>query len=125
MKRLTKFAIAVALSTSAAYVMLPRAAAQNTAATEKDQQKTLNGSVLNQDDAPLSGAVVFLKNTKTLSVKSFISDNSGGFHFNSLSPNVDYQVYAEFNGQRSGTKTVSSFDSKTSLQMTLKIDVKK
>ena len=41
--------------------------------------------------------------------------------------NVSYdptrELYAEFNGVRSSTKTISSFDSKTNVTMTLKVDV--
>ena len=92
---------------------------------DRDQSRTLQGTVVDKAEEPLPGSVVYLKNTKTLAVKSFISDDAGGFRFPALSPNVDYEVYAEFNGQRSATKTLSSFDSRTSVQMQLKIDVKK
>ena len=95
------------------------------ASKDRDQSRTLSGTVLDQTEAPLAGSVVYLKNIKTLAVKSFIADDSGGFRFPALSPNVDYEIYAEFNGQRSGTKTLSSFDSRTAVQMQLKIDVKK
>ena len=92
---------------------------------ERERLKNVSGSVVDKSDAPLSGAVVYLKNTKTLAVKSFISNDQGQFRFNALSPNLDYELYAEFNGVRSGTKSISSFDSKTDVTMTLKVDVKK
>ena len=92
---------------------------------DRDQSRTVTGTVIDKSENPLPGSVVYLKNTKTLAVKSFIADDSGGFRFTALLPNVDYELYAEFNGQRSGTKTLSSFDSRTDVQMQLKIDVKK
>jgi hypothetical protein len=92
---------------------------------DKNQSKTLLGTVVGEGEVPLAQSVVDLKNMKPLAVKSFIADDAGVFRFYGLSPNTDYQVYAEYNGQRSGTKTVSSFDSKTKVEMTLKIDVKK
>src|SRR5438874_12792284 len=92
---------------------------------DRDQLRTVTGTVVDRSEDPLPGSVVYLKNTKTLAVKSFISDDSGGFRFTALLPNVDYEIYAEFNAQRSSTKTLSSFDSRTNVQMQLKIDVKK
>ena|SRR6266853_5237265 len=98
---------------------------RDAASKDRDQSRTLTGTVVDKEENPLSGSVVYLKNTKTLAVKSFIADDSGGFRFTALSPNADYEVYAEFNGQRSSTKTLSSFDSRPSVQLQLKIDVKK
>ena len=94
-------------------------------AQDRQQTKTLTGTVMDHSEAPIQGAVVYLKNTKTLAVKSYISNQDGGFQFHGLSPNVDYEVHAESNGQRSSTRSVSSFDSKSKVEMTLKIDVKK
>ena len=105
--------------------LVPGVQAQSSHASEKNEAKNISGSVLDKNDAPLGGAVVYLKNTKTLGVKTYIADDAGQFRFNSLSPNVDYEVYAEYNGQRSGTRTISSFDSRTNVQLTLKVDVKK
>jgi hypothetical protein len=124
MKRTTKIALGLALG-AGAVVMAPLLRAQATAVAEKERVKNVSGTVLDKSDRPLGGAVVYLKNTKTLAVKSFISQDSGEFRFNALSPNVDYEVYAEFNGARSSTKTVSSFDSKTNVTMTLKVDTNK
>jgi hypothetical protein len=95
-------------------------------AGKNDQQsRNLSGQVLTSNDQPLPSAVVYLKNTKTLAVKSFITENDGGYRFPALAPNVDYEVYAEFQGQRSSTKTLSSFDSRANVTMNLHIDLKK
>ena len=80
---------------------------------------------MSQHDAPLAHAVVYLKDTKTLAVKTYIANQDGSFQFNGLSPNQDYQIYAEFNGDRSGSKTLSSFDSRPNPTMNLHIEVKK
>jgi len=122
MKRYAKFALGIAVGVGAVLVAAPRLSAQ-TAVAEKERVKNVTGTVMDKSDKPLGGAVVYLKNTKTLAVKSFISQDNGEFRFNALSPNVDYEVYAEFNGARSSTKTISSFDSKTNVTMTLKVDV--
>jgi hypothetical protein len=124
MKRTVKIAMGLALGASVALFAVPRLRAQS-AVAERERLKNVSGSVVDNANAPLPGAVVYLKNTKTLTVKSFISNDQGQFRFNALSPNLDYELYAEFNGVRSGTKTISSFDSKSDVTMTLKVDVKK
>lgn len=85
------------------------------------QSRLLTGQVTDHSEAPLPNAVVYLKNTKTLAVKTFITDEKGNYRFPELSPNVDYQVYAEFHGTKSDTKTLSSFDSRLRPVINLKI----
>jgi hypothetical protein len=91
----------------------------------ENQLRTLEGLVMGKGDAPLPGAVVYLKNVKTLAVKSLYSGDDGAYRFNALSPNSDYEVFAEYKGQRSSTKTLSSFDSRPAARINLKIDVEK
>ena len=72
-------------------------------------------------DAPRASAIVYPKNTKTLAVKTYIADKEGMYRFNALSSNVDYEVYAEHDGKKSDTKTLSSFDSRKQATINLKI----
>ena len=98
------------------------------AAPEKKKEstlRTLEGYVYGQGDTPLPAAVVYLKNTKTLAVKSLYASDDGSYRFNALSPNTDYEIFAEYKGKRSDTKTLSSFDSRTQARINLKIDVAK
>ena len=88
---------------------------------KEPQVRTLTGQVMNQQDKPLAESIVYLKNTKTMAVKTFIAGADGIYRFNALSPNVDYEVYAEHNGKRSDTKTLSSFDSRKTATINLKI----
>ena len=93
------------------------------AAVEKnqDQLRSLTGHVLDRQEQAVPKAIVYLKNTKTLLVKTYIADSDGTYRFPALSPNVDYEVYAEFNGARSDTKTLSSFDNRKQFNVTLRI----
>ena len=125
MPRLIKL---VLLFAAAAFIATPVTYAQAfqvASGKDKDQLRTLNGNVRNKGEQVLPGAVVYLKNTKTLTVKSYIADDKGEFHFHALSPNIDYEVYAEYNGTRSQTRTLSSFDSRAMVSMDLRIDVTK
>jgi hypothetical protein len=88
-------------------------------------QRVADGEVHNKADAPVGGAIVYLKNSKTLEVKTFITDGTGKFHFGQLGQNIDYELWAEFDGARSKSKSISSFDSKNNYNFTLKLDMPK
>lgn len=113
-RKLITLAIILTLVT---VVAVPSLAGENNSST-----RTLQGQVMKHAEAPLPGAVVYLKNTKTMSVRSFISDNAGNYRFTSLSPNVDYEVYAEYKGAKSDTKTLSAFDSRATATINLKVN---
>lgn len=74
-------------------------------------ERTLSGIITSVDGTPAQGAVVQLKNLKTLQVRSYIAREKGDYHFNGLSTDVDYEVKAEFGGHSSNTRTLSTFDS--------------
>ncbi|MGH9522544.1 MAG: carboxypeptidase regulatory-like domain-containing protein [Terriglobales bacterium] len=107
-------AIALAVSVPAfVLVSVAPAAAQQ-------QTRSLQGQVTD-DNAGVGNAIVYLKNTKTLAVKTYIADDKGMYHFNALSPNIDYEIYAEKDGRKSDTKTLSSFDSRKQATINLKL----
>lgn len=83
--------------------------------------RTVSGRVVNGQDQPLHKAVVHLKNTRTLAIKTYITEPDGAFRFTALSPNVDYELYAEYSGAQSDTKTVSAFSNRKQVTVNLKI----
>jgi hypothetical protein len=89
---------------------------------ESGASRLLQGQVFNRSDKPMPDAIVYLKNTRTLVVKTYIAGPDGGYRFPALSPNVDYQIFAEHAGKRSGMKTLSAFDSRRETRINLKID---
>lgn len=91
---------------------------------KEDAGRMLTGKVLDHHDNPLPDAVVYLANTRTRAVKSYIIGADGAYHFPELSPNIDYEVYAQFKGQKSETKTVSQFDDRKVVNIILRIDTK-
>jgi hypothetical protein len=93
----------------------------------KDNSPTtrlLTGRVTNSQEAPLPDSVVYLTNTRTRAVKTFIVGNDGEYRFPALSLNIDYEVYAQYKGKKSDTKTVSQFDNRPRVNINLRVDTK-
>ncbi|NYF78488.1 carboxypeptidase-like regulatory domain-containing protein [Granulicella arctica] len=97
----------------------------NLAAQRGPVQRVVQGKVTDKGDAAVNGAVVYLKDDHTMAVKSFITQADGTYRFGQLAQNTDYELWAESNGKKSSTKTISSFDSKNSFQINLKVDTSK
>ena len=83
--------------------------------------RSVEGVVTDASGKPLDKAVVQLKDTKSLQIRSFITNQDGTYHFAGLSPNVEYQLKAVFQGASSGKKTLSVFNSKKSGTINLKL----
>src|SRR6202051_1713976 len=92
--------------------------------SKQDKTRLLTGKVLDGGDNPLPNAVVYLTNTHTRAVKTYIVGPEGAFRFTALQPSLDYEVYAQFNDRKSGTKTLSQFDDRTQVYIALKINTK-
>jgi len=101
---------------------LPALAQKKDKGADKDTQRSVTGVVLDKADNPIEGAVVQLKDTRTLQIRSFITKTDGAYHFHSLSTDVDYELKADAQGKGSNTRTLSSFDSRKQASMNLKID---
>ena len=91
----------------------------------EEPNRSVQGAVTSADDQAVVGAVVQLKNTKTLQIRSFITKEHGEYYFHGLSPDVDYELKADSQGTSSGTKTLSSFDSRKQATINLKLNPKK
>jgi hypothetical protein len=85
-------------------------------------QRVVHGRVEDKSGAGVKGAVVYLKDGRTASVKSAIANDQGDYRFVQLSANTDYEIWAQSDAVKSGTKTISSFDSKNDITITLKVD---
>ena len=83
--------------------------------------RIVQGVVTDSHNQPVSNAVVQLKDTKTLQVRSFITQKDGAYHFAGLSTNVDYELRARTEDAVSGAKTLSVFNSRKTPVVNLKL----
>ena len=105
--------------------MLWMAAAAQPAADKKDkgQGRLLYGKVLDQQDNPVASSIVYLTNMRTHEVKTYIVGQDGTYRFPGLT-NVDYEVYAQAEGRKSDTKSVSQFDDRPQVYVDLRISAR-
>jgi hypothetical protein len=86
--------------------------------------RSIEGTVLSSSGAPVPGAVVLIKDSKSLQVRSYIAQADGRYHFFGLSTDVNYSLRAEDKVMTSKTKNVSVFDSHRTVKLDLKLQKK-
>lgn len=116
--------IAVRLSALAVTLALAAASAQLFPKRDKkeDPSRVIEGTVMSPEDQPVTGAVVQLKNQRTLQVRSYITKEGGKFGFYGLDPNTDFAVRAEADGLSSPWRTVSVFASRKKILLTIRLE---
>jgi hypothetical protein len=85
-------------------------------------QRSVQGRVVNQSDAPIRSAIVYLSDQRTLTVESYITQEDGAYRFEQLSPNDDYKLWAQVDGKKSKPKILSSFDDKPVFRVIIRIE---
>ncbi|NNM65354.1 MAG: carboxypeptidase regulatory-like domain-containing protein [Burkholderiales bacterium] len=73
--------------------------------------RSLSGRVSDTSHEPIRGAIVELRNSNTLEVVTYLTDDNGRYNFKRLDGNVDYEVWVIFRGKPSATRSISKFDS--------------
>lgn len=84
-------------------------------------QRVVMGSVVDADSSAVAGATVFLRNSKTKSIRSYTSSKDGRFRFAQVNMSEDYDLWAEKEGRKSAVKTVSSWDARKEFETELKL----
>jgi hypothetical protein len=95
-------------------------------AKDKDTSpgRLLTGRVLDKQDNPVPNAVVYVTDTRSRAVKTYIVGADGNYRFPALAANVDYEIYAQVNGKTSDTKKMSQFDDRKQVKIDLRLDAK-
>src|ERR1051326_4849786 len=111
----------LAVVTLACAVSLVLVAQENKKLNEDPNTRSVAGVVSDASGAPVAGANVQLKDSKTLQIRSYVTHEDGAYHFAGLSTNVDYELKAEHEGHSSGPKTLSNFDGRKTAVVDLKL----
>ena len=83
--------------------------------------RSVEGKVHNVAGKIVVGAVVQIKDLKSLQIRSFITQSDGGYHFFGLSVDSDYELSATYAGASSKTRTLTVFDSHRKAVVDLKL----
>jgi len=106
----------------AATLLLAGAASAQAQDKKKETDlRTIHGMVVDKSENPVSSSIVYLKDLRTSAVKTYISDDAAKYRFSGLDPHADYEIYAEHQGTCSPRRTISSFDIRTDVDVTLKL----
>jgi|SRR5580658_169816 hypothetical protein len=118
--------IVITVVTLACALLLALPAVSTAGLDKKDKAvgRLLYGKVLDPQDNPLPDAAVYVTNTRSRAVKTYIVGADGTYRFPALSTAVDYEVYAQYKGHKSDTKSVSQFDDRSQVYLDLKIDIR-
>lgn len=87
--------------------------------------RSVSGLVSGVDDMPAVGAVVQIKDMRTLQIRSFITQADGKYHFYELKADVDYQLSARSGDAVSPARTLSVFDTRKEAILNFKLEEKK
>lgn len=87
--------------------------------------RAVTGTIRSADDKLVEGAIVQIKNTKTLQINSFITKADGVYTFSNLSASTDYELKAESKGMISPVRTLSTFDDRKRAIIHLRLENKK
>jgi hypothetical protein len=123
MKKRKKTSSSVLLGVCLAIPLVALSAAAPLAAQQRaPQERIAEGSVVGKTDAAIPGAIVYLKDTKSSAIKTYIADKDGHFRFGELSQSSDYELWAESDGLQSKHKSISYLSSKNDYHFTLKVE---
>jgi hypothetical protein len=89
------------------------------------RERIVEGKVVSKDNEPIGGAVVYLKNSRSNAVRTYIADDQGQYRFGELSQDTDYEIWAESNTVRSKSRQISSFDNESKFYFVLKVNASK
>ena len=88
------------------------------------QARSVRGTVTDRSGEPLRGAVVKIKDTLTLHIRSYITQADGQYRFYGLNPDLDYELKAKHRGHTSRVKTLNWYDSRIDAQIDFKLRLK-
>ena len=87
------------------------------------QTRIVRGKVVTGEGKPVAGAVVQLKDLRTLAIRSFVTQENGQFEFSGVDSDQAYEVRAHYRKYWGDPQTVTRFDSSKVVELTLSVDI--
>ena len=87
------------------------------------QNRSVEGMVVDANDNPLPGAIVYLSSSTSRGVRTYIVGDDGRYAFHALPPNTDLSLQAVYHKAKSPTRTVSQFDTRATIHIDLKVPI--
>jgi hypothetical protein len=84
-------------------------------------QRVVMGAVVDANSALVPGATVFLKDLKSKTIRSYVTNEKGRFRFAQVNMAEDHELWAEKGGKKTAVKTVSSWDARKEFEVELKM----
>lgn len=109
--------VAVAMLLTATLLLLSA-----TGQAQAPSKRTVLGQVLDENDKVAPTAVVHLINLSTKEHLTAVTDKQGRYQFNAVDMKADFQIYAERGEQKSPTRRISQFDTRTRVVVNLKLE---
>ena len=88
---------------------------------EPENTRSVSGVVEDPDGKLIEGAIVKLKDAKTLEIRSFITLPDGTYRFHGLSTENDYELQANYEKLESKVRRLSVYDSRKKAVINLKL----
>lgn len=88
----------------------------------ESNQRSVEGVVVDANGTPIVRAVVQLKDTRTLQIRSFVSQDDGRYRFSGLRRDTDYELKATYQGKTSDTKRLTVFDNRPVANVVLRFE---
>jgi hypothetical protein len=83
--------------------------------------RIVSGTVVDANSVAVANATVFLKDSKSKSIRSYSTDAAGHFRFTQVSMVEDHDLWAEKDGKKSTIKNVSTWDTRKDFVSELKL----
>lgn len=91
-------------------------------AQSQDGLRAVEGTVQDSSGQPVNGAIVQLKDMKTLQIRSFITRENGSYVFQGIKKSTEYELKAKFKDRESKARLLTIFDDRQRATVDLKLE---
>ena len=85
--------------------------------------KLIMGVVVDENDHPISTAIVNLTNLQTKKISQDITDDKGQFQFGGVDPDIDYDVQAFYHNTQGPKERISIYDTRSKREFYWKLPI--